>query len=575
MDTLHSVILGDRHRFQGPRQVAWNVKLFALVWLVLSPCVFAQEPERDTAFVEIDGEKLFQVRGIEAIPAAARAGRIAENIKALARDRTFRPETLRVEKLSTHTNILNGSTPVMAVTDPDAEIEGLDRSLLVDTYNDRIRRAVVEYRQARTSATLAASAGRAALGIVIAAAVLGLVLWLLRRGEAACDRGFHRQAGTLGTHTRLILRVEVIWKSLRGVFRGVRVAAILGVALFLLQYLLIQFPWTRAAGLRLFESISAPVDAVVQSIVATIPNLVFLAIIFLITRYALSIAKVYFNAVQTGRIRLQNFEPEWAHPTYNLVRLFAIGFALVIAYPLIPGSDSAAFKGLSILAGVMFSLSSSSAIANAIAGYMLIFRRAFRVGDRVKIGNVQGVVTDMRLQATHVRTIKNEIVTIPNAVILGIEVTNYSEPARQSKLILHTEIGIGYEVPWRQVEAMLIAAANRTSNLLQDPPPFVLQLKLGDFSITYQINAYCDRSEGIPLILAELHRNILDEFNEHGVQIMTPSYEGDPEAPKIVAKEDWFASPALAERERSLPSNSPPRLESVTRRAGAAPKKQA
>ena len=152
----------------------------------------------------------------------------------------------------------------------------------------------------------------------------------------------------------------------------------------------------------------------------------------------------------------------------------------------------------------------------------------------------------MRLQVTHVRTIKNEEVIIPNSTILNNEVVNYSSLARTRGLILHTTVGIGYETPWRQVEAMLLLAAERTLGLLREPAPFVRQLALGDFAVTYEINGYCDNPQAIAAIYTELHRNILDIFNEHGVQIMTPAYEGDPEAPKVVPKDQWFVAPATA-----------------------------
>ena len=516
-----------------------------ICWLLLAPLAAAQEPVRDTAAVEVDGEVLFRVRGIEARPAAARAADIAARIEALAADHSFHPETLRLEEHGELSDIVGGSLVVMRLGDADAEIEGVGRALLASAYVERIRRAIVEYREARTSDRLAVNSVRAVAAVVIAVALFALLLWLLRRGEARLQRAFDRRVEAIASESRRILRLERFWRTLRGTLGVVRVVAILLIALFLLEYVLAQFPWTRGAGKHLFEYVSGPLAIVAQGLVTAIPRLVLLTILFYVTRYGLSLARLYFEAVQGGTIRLRNFEPEWALPAFNLVRVAVIAFALVIAYPLIPGSDSDAFKGLSILAGVMLSFASTSALANVVAGYMIVFRRAFRVGDWVKIGDIYGGVTEMRLQATHIRTVKNEEVIIPNSSILGSEVMNYSKPAREGKLILHTEVGIGYETPWRQVEALLIEAANRTPGLLKEPPPYALQLKLGDFAVTYQINAYTDRAEGMALTYSELHRNILDQFNEHGVQIMTPAYEGDPESPKVVAKEQWFTAPAV------------------------------
>jgi small-conductance mechanosensitive channel len=199
---------------------------------------------------------------------------------------------------------------------------------------------------------------------------------------------------------------------------------------------------------------------------------------------------------------------------------------------------------VSIFIGVIFSLGSSSFIANLIAGYSMTYRRAFRVGDRIRVGDVTGDVTESGLMVTRLRTVKNEEVVVPNSAILNNHIVNYSAYARTGGLILHTTVGIGYETPWRQIEAMLLMAAERTPGLLKEPPPFVLQKGLGDFCITYEINAHCSEPLAMARIYAELHRNILDVFNEYGVQIMTPAYEGDPEQPKVVPKEQWFASPA-------------------------------
>jgi small-conductance mechanosensitive channel len=234
-----------------------------------------------------------------------------------------------------------------------------------------------------------------------------------------------------------------------------------------------------------------------------------------------------------------------------------IAFGVIVAYPYIPGSESAAFKGISLFLGVVFSLGSSSAISNMIAGYTMTYRRAFKLGDRVQIGDVVGDVVEIRLQVTHLRSLKNEEVIIPNSLILNGQVMNYSSLAREDGLILHTTVGIGYEVPWRQVEAMLLTAAARTAGLRQEPRPFVLQRSLADFAVTYELNVYCDDAHRMMPLYTALHRNILDVFNEYGVQIMTPAYESDPAAPKVVPREQWYAPPASAPDAQEAESSEP------------------
>jgi small-conductance mechanosensitive channel len=268
---------------------------------------------------------------------------------------------------------------------------------------------------------------------------------------------------------------------------------------------------------------------------------------YYVVRTALRVVRLFFEAVEQGKVTLQHFEADWAMPTYKIARLAIIVLGIVIAYPYIPGADSAAFKGVSLFLGVVLSLGSSTAVSNIIAGYMMTYRRAFRVGDRVSIGEVVGDVTAMRLQVTHLRTTKNEEVVVPNSSVISGHVINYSTLARKDGLLLHTTVRIGYETPWRQVEALLLEAASRTDGLAALPQPFVLQTALGEFAVSYELNVGCaDPHQMFPLYSA-VHRNILDVFNEYGVPIMVPAYEGDPEKPKVVPREKWYAPPAKRE----------------------------
>jgi small-conductance mechanosensitive channel len=216
----------------------------------------------------------------------------------------------------------------------------------------------------------------------------------------------------------------------------------------------------------------------------------------------------------------------------------------VVAFPYIPGSESSAFKGISIFLGVLFSLGSTSFIANILAGYTLTYRRVFKIGDRVKIADFIGDVVETKLQVTHLHTVKNEEIIVPNSMIVNGHVINYSSLAREKGLILHTSVTIGYDAPWRQVHAMLLMAAEKTPGLLREPAPFVLQKSLGDFYVDYELNVYTDKPLEMAKLYSELHQNIQDFFNEYGVQIMSPAYESDPDRPKFVPKEKWYAPPA-------------------------------
>jgi len=275
-----------------------------------------------------------------------------------------------------------------------------------------------------------------------------------------------------------------------------------------------------------------------------IPDLIFIAVLVIVVRIALKFMHTFFRQIAYGSISIAGFYPEWARPTDRILTFLVIVFSVVVAFPYIPGSSTAAFKGVSIFVGVLFSLGSQSAVANSVAGMLVHYRRPFKVGDRVMINDVLGDISEIRMQVTHVRTIKNEDVIIPNSQILSNHIINFSSLARERGLILHTEVTIGYDAPWRQVHAMLLKAADRTSGLLKEPPPFVLQKGLDDFYVRYELNAYTDNPQMMAAIYTELHGNIQDAFNEYGVQIMSPHYLGDPQKEKIVPRTRWFEPPA-------------------------------
>jgi small-conductance mechanosensitive channel len=502
------------------------------------------DAELPAAWVVIDGTPLFRVRGTSAFPADRRAAAIAGRIEALAADRRVSPEAVHAVEVDTGAAIEAGDHRLMIVLDADARLESLSRRVLAEVVVRVTRKAVEDYRRARTREALTSGAVRGGVATVVLAALVTLVIVFSRRAQRALEAFYRRRVQSVGIQSFQVVRAEQIWVALRRSLDGARTVVILVIAFVYLQYVLGLFPWTRGTANSLLAYVLDPLGVMAGGVMAALPNVIFLAILFFVMRYLLKLVYLFFAAIGRGEVKFAGFEQEWADPTYKLVRVVVVALILVVAYPYIPGSGSEAFKGISIFIGILFSLGSSSTIANMIAGYTMTYRRAFRLGDRVKIGGIVGDVTEMRLQVTHLRTVKNEEVVIPNSNILNNEVVNYSTHARGRGLILHTSVGIGYETPWRQVEAMLLIAAERTTGLLGDPAPFVRQLTLGDFAVTYEINVFCNNAQAMNEIYTLLHRNILDVFNEHGVQIMTPAYEGDPEAPKVVPKDQWFSAPA-------------------------------
>ena len=508
------------------------------------PDIAQLEQQYPTAPVMVDGVAVLRVRGVSSYPAELRAKTIADRIYDIAANPSIQVDSLRIDETDVASQILADRNLVMNVYDADAKIEGVPRQVVANLYLTRIRSAVIAYRADRSAPSLQRSAAAAAVATVVFVVLVGAVIWLRRKLDALLDSRYRQQIDALAAKSHEVLSVTRLWKSLDAGLRFVRSAVIFVLGLVYLRYFFELFPYTRPAARSVAGFVVAPLLTMWASFVAKIPDLFFLAILVFMVRVILRMLRRFFDAVEQGRVHLPNFEQEWAAPTYKLVRPVVIAFAVVVGYPYIPGSGSEAFKGVSLFLGIIFSLGSSSFIANMIAGYSMTYRRAFKLGDVVQIGEVMGVVSSVRLQVTHVRTIKNEEIVVPNSQILNAAVTNFSSLAKSDGLILHTTVGIGYETPWRQVEAMLIEAARRTPGLMTEPPPFVFHLQLGDFCVTYELNVYCADPLRMRATYTDLHRCILDVFNEYGVQIMTPAYEGDPEIPKIVPKDQWYQAPA-------------------------------
>ena len=531
--------------------IAIAALLLPLVALAAAPALPQKEPASavtlETVPVVIDGEALFRLRGVSSHPAKQRADGVTERIRTIAHDESVPVSGLRVVEAKERSDILAGEHHIISVFDLDAEAEEIgSRQLLAEAHKKRIAQAIERYRLERSGPYLRTRGIHAAIAIGLLAALLFAMRWLFRWMEGWVERRLQSRLKELEARSFKLLSVEELRSAWHGGLRAVHYVVGLVLVVACLNYALTLLPWTRHVARRGAALLIDPLTTMWTGLVDALPGLVFIAILVIVTRYVLRLTQLFFSGIANGTIRPAGFEKDWAWPTYRLLRIAVIAFALVIAYPYIPGSDSEAFKGVSLFLGLLMSLGAASMVANSLAGYALIYRRAFKVGDRIQVGDVTGDVVAIRQQVTQLRTPKNEEVIIPSSMILSSHVINYSSLAREKGLILHTTVGIGYETPWRQVEAMLIEAANRTEGLLREPPPFVLQTSLGDFCVTYEINAYCDRPQEMAKLYTALHRNILDVFNEHGVQIMTPAYEGDPGQPKVVPKDQWYAAPAKA-----------------------------
>ncbi len=503
-----------------------------------------QEADSQGYPVMLGDQVLFYVRAIKAYPGGERAAGISGRIKRLAEDHRVSTDSIAAVDADFSTDIVTADRIIMSVYDSDAKAEGALRKELAEKYVRTLRAGIEKYRQDYSRQALLLGIVYALIATLVLIAFFYLFNKLYRKVNHMTQTWVSAKKISLHIQSLEIIRAERIGMILTTVMKLIRFFVFLTILYTYIQLGLSFFPWTRPFANQLFDYVLVPLQIIGKAIGSQIPNLIFLAIIILITGYVLKLMRLFFNKIEKQTLAFKGFYPEWAQPTYRIGRLLVIAFAAVVAFPYIPGSESSAFKGISIFLGVLFSLGSTSFIASILAGYALIYRRVFKIGDRVKIADFVGDVVETKLQVTHLHTVKNEVIIVPNSMIVNGHVINYSSLAREKGLILHTSVTIGYDAPWRQVHALLLMAAERTQGLLREPAPFVLQTSLDDFYVSYELNAYTDNPQAMVPIYSELRKNIQDAFNEYGVQIMSPSYRSDPERPKVVPKEKWYAPPA-------------------------------
>lgn len=314
-----------------------------------------------------------------------------------------------------------------------------------------------------------------------------------------------------------------------------------------LAFSLRQFPVMAPIGDRLRGFLIELISDLAASAAGSVPGIVTALVILLIAQALVQVTSNVIGAAEGGRVTLPIIKPDTASATKRLLRVIIWGAALAIAYPYIPGSDSAAFQGLSVMLGLMITLGSTGIVSQIMSGTVLVYSRALHPGEYVSTGDVEGVVTEMGAISTKLVTPQNEEVTIPNAVLVEATIKNYSRLFGQGSVQLSTKVTIGYDTPWRQVQAMLLMAAEQTEGLVGRPAPYVVQRALTDFYIEYELFALTDKPREQLTILSRLHSKIQDVFNEYGVQIMSPQYYEQPPQPLIVPKEKWYTAPARRE----------------------------
>lgn len=453
-----------------------------------------------------------------------RAINISRKIEKLYEDDFLKADSILVMKSENTFDIIYGEIIIMSISENDAIWYGKGMPELAQSFKETIKNSIVEAKNENSWLKLIARIGLVLLVIGIAWAMI----WLIGKGYSKLllfinskkDKWLKNLSYKDYTFLTAEQELQVVLFLVK-IFRWFVYAVLLYITLPIIFSI---FPFSRDWADALFHLIWSPFKGVLIAIWEYLPNLFSILVIYFVMKYVIRFVRYIFHEIEAEKLKLSGFHADWAMPTYSIVKFLLYAFMFVLIFPYLPGSDSNIFKGVSVFIGVLFSLGSSSAIANMVAGLVITYMRPFKIGDRIKIGDVTGDVVEKTLLVTRIRTIKNEVITIPNSSVLIGNTTNYSSEAIEKGLIIHTTVTIGYDVPWKDMHQALIDAALRTNLILDEPKPFVLQTSLEDFYVSYQINAYTREAEKQALIYSNLHQNIQDVCNERGIEILSPHY---------------------------------------------------
>jgi len=470
-----------------------------------------------------------------------RASIILNRLEKVLEDVSFNPEEIKVEIKDSHPCIIYKGIIIMTLSEEDGRFEGLTDKEAADKYAQKIRDTLKTYKEEHSFKAIIFGVIYSLIATLIFIFLLTMLDKILKliykkinswRGSRIFDLKIQNLVLLSGDRI-----VEVIVKSLKIIAFVVKLI----ICYIYLSAVLSFFVWTRDFGSRLLSYILSGLYIIWLKFLSYLPHMFYIVFVVAVTYYIIRFISFIFVELEKGTIEFPGFYREWAKPTYMIVRFLIIALSLVIIFPYLPGYGSPAFKGISLFLGVLFSLGSTAIVSNIVAGIILIYMNAFKIGDRVKIGDVTGDITEKTLLVTRIRTPQNVDITMPNAMILANYIINYSSASQESGLILHTTVTIGYDVPWKDVHKLLIEAALATEGILKEPSPFVFQTSLDDFYVSYELNAYTNKPNSTGSIYSTIHQNIQDKFNEKGVEIMSPHYRAMRDGNQTTIPADYLS----------------------------------
>ena len=477
--------------------------------------------------VIVDGDTLFYLYtkkgGQSALQRSQEAG---ELIELIGKKINLNPDRVYIENTDIFSDIMYDTEVLVSFTDADAMWEGISRDSLV---TNRKQLVVDKFHQMKSQYgmwRMVKSVFYCLLVLVAQYLLYRLTSWGFRRIEKKILKLKDTTLKSITIQSYEILNTDKQVRLLLVANRFVKFIVVILQLLISLPIIFGIFPSTKGLALQLLDYFLIPIKKIAFGVIGYIPNLISIIVIWYAIKWLVRLAHYVALEIERGNLKFNSFYPEWAMPTFNIVRILLYTFMIAMTYNYLPGSDSGVFQGISVFVGIIISLGSSTLIANLMAGLVITFMRPFRVGDRIKLNDTVGDIIEKTPLVTRVKTPKNEIVTVPNSFVMSSLTTNYSSSAQEYGLIIHTDVTFGYEVPWQQVHQLMIQSALATPHIEAEPRPFVLQTKLDDWYVVYQINAYTRHPEKMSAIYSDLHQNILDLFHEAGIEVMSPHFMG-------------------------------------------------
>jgi len=512
-----------------------NSILFFLLFLLLNTLlsqdtVKGNSGKFDSTHIDLSGyvifkdDTLFTIKtNLGPFTPQERAESVSKRLKKLSKELISVEDSFSVYTVEGLTLINYKKQIITSISNDDAEASGYSRKYLAENYKDIIEASLRSNIENRTFKDWFVRIGLTILtliGLIIIFYLINKLFKWFKHKLIEYEKSLTRKRWNLfryltpkGPEFFFVFILNII-----------KFALIILILVLYLPLLFSFLPWTKEIVGQFYSFISTPVRFILKGVLNFLPNLFFIIIIILFARYLIRILAHLSTELERDKIKITGFHPEWAKPTLNLSKIIIYAFALVFIFPYLPGSDSPAFQGISIFLGVLFSLGSTSAIANIVAGIVITYMRPFKVGDRVKIADTIGDVMEKTLLVTKIRTLKNEDVTIPNATIINNHLWNFTAYSYDLGVILYTSVTIGYDTLWQTVNDLLLKAAEKTDLIQKDPKPFVVQKSLDDFYVNYELNVYTKKPEKMVTIYSDLHKNILEEFNNSKVEILSPHY---------------------------------------------------